>query len=200
MKNIFSILSIVLLILLGACDKSANEINRPDNASVQAADQALMDFGKSLKKQLIAQMEKNGVDSALVFCSLSAQNITKEVSENHPGYSFKRTSDKVRNPLNKPDIYEEEVIVYFQDQLQNTGQLPSSHLQPIELNGREFFRYYRPLKIDALCLNCHGDKTHISAAVAKKLTENYPQDEAVNYSLNEFRGLMRVEFKSDSKK
>jgi len=172
----------------------------PDSASVQAADLALMDFGKTLKKQLIAQMKKKGVDSALAFCSVSAQSITNEVSEKYPDYSFKRTSDKVRNPLNKPDIYEEEVMVYFQNQLQTTGQLPPSYLQPIELNGSQFFRYYKPLKIGALCLNCHGDQTHISATVAKKITENYPQDEAVNYSLNDFRGLMWVEFKSDSLK
>jgi hypothetical protein len=50
-----------------------------------------------------------------------------------------------------------------------------------------------------MCLSCHGSvKQNISAETLKVINENYPDDKAIGYGLNELRGLFVVEMEKQS--
>ncbi len=65
-------------------------------------------------------------------------------------------------------------------------------MQKITAGGSTFYRYYKPMKVGGLCLNCHGDKAAIDQQVLALLREHYPDDEATGYAPGDFRGLISV--------
>jgi predicted CXXCH cytochrome family protein len=54
------------------------------------------------------------------------------------------------------------------------------------------YRYYAPIKVGLLCLSCHGPHDSLGPEVRAILDDRYPEDKAVNYSLGELRGVLRV--------
>ena len=58
--------------------------------------------------------------------------------------------------------------------------------QPVE------WRVYRPIATSKSCLVCHGDPKTFKPEVKAALDKLYPQDKAVDYSAQEWRGMIRV--------
>jgi hypothetical protein len=54
------------------------------------------------------------------------------------------------------------------------------------------WRVYRPIATSKSCLVCHGDPTKFRPEVKAALDHLYPQDKAVDYQAQEFRGVLRV--------
>jgi len=143
---------------------------------------------KKLKKELKTAMLTKGPVGAIETCSKKALPITKEVEKEIGDVKIKRTSFKYRNPLNRPDKYEAEALKFFEETLKKTGKLPPYYIQRI--NGE--YRYYKPLKVQPVCLVCHGKPEQMNPEVLKKLKELYPEDKALGYKVGDFRGVIRV--------
>ena len=143
---------------------------------------------KRLKKELKLALKTKGPVGAIEVCSKKALNITQEVADEIGDIKIKRTSFKYRNPKNKPDIYEAKALKFFENQIKKTGKLPPYYIQKV--NGE--YRYYKPLKVQNVCLTCHGDPTHMDPNLLNKLKELYPHDKALGYSVGDFRGVIRV--------
>ena len=73
-----------------------------------------------------------------------------------------------------------------------TGNLPVDMIEKINDTSGTHFRYYTPLVIKPLCLNCHGQADNIASEVAYKLKKIYPEDHATGYTIDQFRGVVRV--------
>jgi hypothetical protein len=141
----------------------------------------------SLAGRLMRAIESGGPEAAIDVCALEALPLTDSIARAAQGVSVKRTSTRVRNPQNAPDSLELLALHWFEDQ-------DGSDLRPnslVQMAGTDF-RYYSPLRISALCLNCHGAADELSPAVREALRRRYPDDEAVGYRDGEFRGLVRV--------
>ncbi len=148
---------------------------------------------KELKKELKTALKTKGPVGAVEVCSKKALEITEEVAEEIGDIKIKRTSFKYRNPKNKPDKYEAEALRFFEKTLKETGKLPPYYIQKVD--GE--YRYYKPLKVQNVCLTCHGDPNHMDEKLLKKLKELYPQDRATGYKLGDFRGVIRVSIPED---
>ena len=148
---------------------------------------------KELKKELKKALKTKGPVGAIDVCSKKALEITEEVAEEIGDIKIKRTSFKYRNPKNKPDRYEAEALRFFEKTLKETGKLPPYYIQKVD--GE--YRYYKPLKIQSVCLTCHGDPKSMDPKVVKKLKELYPNDKAIGYKLGDFRGVIRVSIPED---
>lgn len=148
---------------------------------------------KELKKELKTALKTKGPVGAIDVCSKKALQITEEVAEEIGDIEIKRTSFKYRNPRNKPDKYEAEALRFFEKTLKETGKLPPYYIQKVD--GE--YRYYKPLKIQGVCLTCHGSPQEMDPKVLKKLKELYPQDKATGYKLGDFRGVIRVSIPED---
>ena len=58
---------------------------------------------------------------------------------------------------------------------------------------------YYPIITNELCMQCHGQTgQQISPGTLAKITALYPNDKAVNYKVNQLRGIWVVEMKRDT--
>ncbi len=152
---------------------------------------------QTLKTELITTIKKSGPLEAIKVCNTKALPLTQQVAHQFGAQvKIKRTSFKIRNPQNAPDSLELKALQYFAQQLETQKALPSHYIQKIRTNGKVRYRYYMPLKVAGLCVNCHGDPQHIPEKVKQELHRLYPNDKAVGYQVGDFRGVIRVEISS----
>lgn len=144
---------------------------------------------KALGKRLMGALEKGGASHAVEFCNTRAIPITDSVS-NHFNAQIKRVSDRPRNPNNKANSNEVEIIKTYKNLLREGGDL-----KPVVFEEKEGTRFYYPIKTNSMCLQCHGlPKKNISAETLAKLSKLYPQDEATGYDENQIRGIWSIYF------
>ncbi len=157
--------------------------------ALQAATRLVDDYGRSLKKELMAAMSEGGPPNAISVCQMKAPELTREFAMDQV-WSINRVSDRNRNPDNAVDSAQYEILARFAD----TGSVPVEHYDYWSKNNGELvYHYYRPIRTMQLCLNCHGDKATMSEEVLTILEKKYPDDQAVGYDVNELRGMFVVD-------
>jgi hypothetical protein len=123
---------------------------------------------------------------AMGTCSTIAMQMTNDYNKVSPNAKVRRTSLKYRNPANKPDATDKEVL--YRLEAVNDGR-------PVAVDMGNSYRVYRPLKIKQSCLACHGDRASLTPQVNKMLKDKYPHDLATGYKLGDFRGAVVAEIK-----
>jgi len=190
-----SALVILAALAMAACTGAeGGEISPAVEAEVIEAGAGAADaLMGTLSTQLTGAMEDGGPAFAVEFCSTSAVELTAAVAVDQ-GLEIKRTTTRYRNPANAPDQAEAEALRHFETVLEETGELPREWVQKV---GRDAYRYYRALTVSSPCLKCHGTPEEIDPAVQAILEERYPDDLATDYSVGDFRGLIRVSIPAD---
>jgi hypothetical protein len=110
--------------------------------------------------------------------------MTAAAGEQFEGVTIRRTTLKPRNPANAPDETDRGVLEKL------AAMSPPG--ATIEWQD-EVARYYQPLIVQEVCLNCHGDPASFPAELTEKLADLYPDDQATGYALGDFRGVIRVD-------
>jgi hypothetical protein len=176
---------------MGACDPGLPEVTPEQGERVsQIAEPAAGDLLRTLVGSLTAALEEGGPGEALSFCSTEAIPLTRMVQAGlSEGTELKRTSFRYRNPDNAPDAAEEAALTYFEDAMLAGGDLPPSYVQRV---SDAEFRFYKPLLMGELCLQCHGSPETLDPGVRAILAERYPTDLATGYAAGDFRGVVRV--------
>jgi len=54
-------------------------------------------------------------------------------------------------------------------------------------------RFYKPIMLQPICLNCHGPEEQLLPELKTTLDELYPEDQARNFKVGDLRGVFRVE-------
>jgi hypothetical protein len=179
------------LLLSGGCDRSEPSgapVSEAAVAEVGAA--AAMQLRETLVRRLTAAIDSGGTASAIDVCALEAGGITDLIArELGTGVVVKRTSTRVRNPGNAPDSLEQAALAHFASAGDTAGQLPDWYVQPA---GDGVHRYYEPLRVVQLCVQCHGPVDSIAPDVRAVIADRYPDDRATGYTPGDFRGLIRV--------
>lgn len=177
--------------LLAGCHERLPEVTPEEGIRVvEVAEPAAGELLRTLLGRLDAALEEGGAPSAVEFCSQEAIPLTRMVEAGlEGGLELKRTSFRYRNPDNAPDSAEEMALRYFEDAILEYGEAPAEYVQRV---SEEELRYYRPLFVAPLCLQCHGDPAAMDPAVNAKLEATYPGDLAVGYEVGDFRGVVRV--------
>lgn len=148
--------------------------------------------GKMLKSNMKKHMlaDKSGVE-AVAFCSSQASEITKEASQTFPkGVRVYRTSTKVRNPNNKPDATDLEVLNFLEKEIEEKSFKKKPIVKKLENNTT---RVYVPLLVEKVCTKCHGNTHKINPEINKIINTQYPQDKAINYKEGDLRGVIVAE-------
>lgn len=186
MKRYFLILAGAAFIAAG-CDQpkqgpEAGEVERVTEVGREVSQALLQGLGGQLK----AALQAGGPESAMQACQQVAPLTTKAIGDNFDSVeSLLRTTLKPRNPGNAPDEIDRIVL----GKLESMEELPSEHIEWSE----ETARYYKPLVIQEVCLNCHGEPSGFSPGLQEKLAVLYPDDQATGYGLGELRGVIRVD-------
>jgi hypothetical protein len=156
--------------------------------------EAAMTLLKTLKGELVTASQKGGFGSAIEVCNTRAMVLTDSLAQSMENISsVKRTSVKYRNELNAPDKYEEQALAYFADALAKDGKVGGELMNKITTpEGTTFYRYYKPIMVDAVCLNCHGDPATMLPEINQLVSGHYPTDKAINYQAGDLRGVVSV--------
>jgi hypothetical protein len=163
---------------------------RFDEAKALAVCEKLVgEFQATLKNELISALEDGGPEGAVSVCNLQAPVIAYSMSQK-PGVSIKRVSLLQRNQHFKPDSLEAVVLGRFAAIKQEAPQVYSE--LTIDSAGTRRFHYLKEIKVDQICLNCHGNPDRFSAELKTILADKYPGDRAVGYAIGDSRGAFSV--------
>jgi len=173
------------------CEEGLPELTPEEGEEVaRVAEPAATELLRTLVGRLTGAMEEGGPVAAIEFCSMEALPLTRRVEAGLEGeLALKRTSYRVRNPLNAPDVAEEAALLYFEEAIQSGGEAPASFVQRV---SEMELRYYKPLFVGEVCLRCHGQPEAMDGEVLEILSEKYPRDLATGYEAGDFRGVVRV--------
>lgn len=179
------ILAIILSFLFQTDEKVQKAVELSREISNQLVD--------SVKAVLFQELGKGGYLNAIKGCSNVAQDIIKAHQEKY-GVYVRRISEKYRNELDKPDDYELTILKNL-DGLNKEGKLKEEYYEVVEENGERYLRYFKPLIVQPMCLNCHGTEEFLKKEIKEFLKEKYPDDKAIGYKAGDFRGAVSVKVK-----
>jgi len=83
--------------------------------------------------------------------------------------------------VNQADALEKKSIAYF-----NQNPDKNESIELVKEGDEEFFFFSSPLRIQAYCLACHGEKNEVLPYIAKRYENAY------GYKLGEVRGLTSI--------
>lgn len=189
MKYIFSFVILSLIGLLACQPKGTISEVVPTEVpdTLQLGQEIAMTTFATLSKVLQQAIADGGIINAVQFCNIEAMPLTDSLSKAHQ-VEIKRLSDRYRNPANRPTPEEAGIMQDYQNQLAN-GKNITPRIETI--NGQRVF--FAPIKIQGLCLNCHGTKDQIKDY--EKILALYPNDQAIGYQDGDLRGAWRIRFK-----
>ena len=201
MMHIFFRISTVLLILslLTACQPNTNAVEEKEELSEDEkiyfpqGSEIIFETQKTLGSNLMSAMKKGGVQYALSFCNLNAFAIKDSLSKIY-NVDIRRKSKKYRNPADKPNEIEAQVINDY-EKAALEGKSPSFVIKSIDDNHIGF---YAPILLGDFCLKCHGtvgkELLDTDYADIKKL---YPEDLAIGYKSGDLRGIWSLTFEQN---
>lgn len=162
--------------------------NDPQALSEQSRE-IIKTFASRLQNELQQAMAEGGPVNAIDVCKVHAPQIAAELSTD--GWLVRRTSLKVRNPLNAADDFERKILKDFEEKKANGWAVEKLAYYKMKEHGETSeFRYMKAIPTQSLCLTCHGE--NIPADVLKKLNTAYPDDEARGYQEGDIRGAFSL--------
>ncbi|MEM7402220.1 MAG: DUF3365 domain-containing protein [Pseudomonadota bacterium] len=186
MNTYFLILLNLVIFITSACTQNVDKQLNESRSAIQA-------LASNLQQTLKSSMQTGGPIKALEVCNIEAEKIATIVSTDLEAI-VGRTSLKVRNPKNIPDAWEEEVLLYFEQQKINGADLKTLELYEITKNETgKWFRYMKAIPISDVCLICHGE--NVAPDIQENLHILYPNDQAKGYKAGDLRGAFTVKLK-----
>jgi len=197
MKKLYFISIIFVFTLIIACQKFEAKISEPSTEETQRiktiGDTLSNKLLTALKGELSTAIQENGVVNAIQLCNLKALPITEKIAKtDNYTIDIKRTTNKFRNPANKPNDIEKIVLEKFDDLVDNEQPIPDFYIQKIKDGNIEYFNYYKPIINSGLCLLCHGDPKTMDESLIEITNRLYPNDLAIGYKEGDFRALLRI--------
>ena len=159
-----------------------------EQAAVQKSQEAMKEFGMTLKATLQAAMKEGGPMNAIPVCHTEAPKIAQQMSEKY-GVDIHRTSLKPR--ATPPSEWEMAVLEGFEKD--KAAGKPVAELvwkKVVEVDGKPTLRMMKAIGTEDVCLTCHG--AAINPEVQAKIQALYPEDKAVGFKAGDIRGAFSV--------
>jgi hypothetical protein len=171
--------------VFGGCERAAQWTPVAADAphvltQAKQADEAVGTLATSLMAELQKSLASDGPAGAITFCKSAAPEIAKTVGADRQ-VRIGRTSFKLRNAQNTPPEWAKASV-------QQKVDHPVAFLHT---DGR--YAVLKPIKLAALCIQCHGPADQIAPDVKARLAEAYPTDQATGFSEGDLRGYFWVE-------
>ncbi len=159
----------------------------------QAGYHAIDQVGTKLVNETTRELAAKDTQLAVAVLHLKNLDLPKSPEGAPKITAVKRTSLHIRNPANAPDGADRAALLKISDQLTDEGAAAKMLVQKIEQEGKPVeWRVYRPIAVSKSCLACHGDPSKFAPGVKEALDQQYPMDQATDYSAQSWRGVIRV--------
>lgn len=192
--RILSKLALIALLAGSAAGDLTAQTSRPIDletapASVKAAvdrgNLAVQELQKTLLGRLTGALGAGGPAAAVRVCRDDAQQLTAAIAEKH-GLAIGRTSHRLRNPDNAPRPWAAGIVA------SHAGR-PVADSRPVNLDLGGRVGLLRPIGTLDFCINCHGPRETVAAAIGDVLKSAYPADQAVGFAPGDLRGWVWAE-------
>lgn len=189
MRVISITLALTMIVMFVSCDSGKNDMT-DEQVKTQGEEIITLTFD-TLRNTLLREIGHKGFPGAVEFCNTNALLLTNTYAG--ANITIKRTSGQLRNMTNAPDSMEQRIL-----ELYLSLKSSRKELKPvIEKDDAGNQHYFKPIIIQAMCLNCHGDKNNqIKPATWQAIQVKYPSDAAWGYKEGELRGIWHVKFMS----
>lgn len=176
--------------------------NDPEVADIaQFGFRAIERIGGMLVTETTRELATKETSAAVATLHLKNMELPKQVPGQPKITAVKRTSLMLRDPLNAPDGADTAALEKIHAQLMADQSPDKMIVQKTEMPGKPVeWRVYRPIASSQSCLACHGDPSTFRPGVKAELDRLYPADKAVDYSAQEWRGVLRVSIVPAAKK
>lgn len=186
MKKLLIVLVFMAMI---SCDNSLTDKEKQEY--VTKGNEITQASFKALSEKLTEQMKLGGPAQAIPFCNIEAMPLTQKLAEQYD-VTIKRTSDKWRNPTNKPSERELEIINNYHKLISEKKEITPI----VEVDSKNNKHYYAPIILKVNCLACHGKVDEfISVKTDSIIKSLYSNDMAIGYNEGDLRGIWSIEFK-----
>ncbi|RMG16525.1 MAG: DUF3365 domain-containing protein [Planctomycetota bacterium] len=137
-------------------------------------------LGGRLKARLKQAIDAGGFARGIEECKLAAPEVAAAVGREE-GARVGRTSFRLRNPQNAPPEWAADAV---------RRQVS----EPLFLDAPGApRRALLPIRLEPLCVACHGPADGLAPEVRAALDERYPEDQATGFSPGDLRGYFWVE-------
>lgn len=141
---------------------------------------------KALLMNVAGALKKGGTEYAVEFCNDKAMPITDSLSKQYQ-VSISRITNQTRNSSNNLKTETDKAVF---KSFENNPSLIDS----LVLEGENYAYYKRINTALPTCIKCHGNpESDIEPATYTKIKTLYPNDKATGYSMDELRGLWKIE-------
>jgi len=180
----FNLILILIFAILLACN-AVDDYYRQHALIRQDA----IDTSRMMARQIIET--RSYLSSVLKDEARNNQNLIPQVASTRIAasiskdskYTLRQTSLRYRNPENRPDPYETNVLKRF-----NEKKVPEFY-EVVNVNGNEILRYLVPMVADKSCLECHGSYESAPDYVQQRFPKGHY---SYNYSVGEVIGAISV--------
>lgn len=114
-------------------------------------------------------------------CGAVAKRV-KEIVETE-GFKIRHAAAKYRNPVNAATLEEIRTLAEF-DRNRNLN----NKWDTVEVDGKRYQRYMKPMFVEDACLACHGPKDKRPQFIAEK----YLDDRAYDFKAGDLRGMIAI--------
>ena len=178
-------------------DGSTTAFVNPEDATAAAIGQygykMIERIGGMMITEVNHELANREISQAVSIMHLKSLELPKPVAGKPTVTAIKRTSLMLRDPHNAPDAADTEALEKIHKQLMADESPDKMLVQKIEKPGQPVeWRVYRPIAASQSCLACHGDPKTFKPGVKEALDSLYPEDKAIDYSAQEWRGMIRV--------
>ncbi len=154
------------------------------------------ELGSGLMAELQHAIVDGGPVNGIKVCKIVAPDLAASLST-QSRWSVGRTSLQTRNPNNRPDAWEQKILLQFEERKTAGADAGSlEHYAEVMLDGKPAFRYMKAIPTAEFCLACHGQK--LAEPVRDVLAEHYPHDQATGYKAGDLRGAFTIIHYKDS--
>ena len=183
--------------ILFSCTPQQVQTN-PDQFK-QLGQNILTPFKQQLMGTLMSKLEESTLD-AVEACHTDAPNILESVTNANQKVevdgqiyrvSLGRSSHKLRNIQNESKEWMDDYIKSFQGK----KDLNVEDHAKVKIVNDKSFAYLEPIVVGPMCIACHGKD--IDKDLLKVIDDKYPDDQARDFELGDFRGIFWVYFEQD---
>ena len=129
------------------------DLTKPPNSELTRLLHALLESGKEVVADAQIVINKQGLGFK-GFLPAVWNRKTGEIFQEKTGIRLKLTNEDYRNPKNKPDEFETEVLKLFADPNYPKGK---EYSRMMAVSGKTALRFMSPEYASKACLSCHGE-------------------------------------------
>jgi Protein of unknown function (DUF3365) len=157
---------------------------------ISRSDLIIVSMHAALQRELKRKLAEGGPTFAANSCHINVQGLVQHLGLRE-GIVAGRTSDRLRNPLNKPRPWAAALVQA------NAGRNVRD-VDGFVVDLGNVVGVLRPIAEQRMCSACHGAQRQIDPAVRAAIARRFPFDRATGFNEGEIRGWFWVEMQKMS--